>query len=55
MSWLQLPLLKKLNMADQTTLNNIFNILLMIPLIYALFRLQQRWEAVFGKRVEGVD
>ena len=47
MTWLQVPLLTKLNLVDQFAMSNLFNILMMVPVAFALYRLQQRWLTIF--------
>jgi len=45
MAWLQMPLLKKLDLADKAGLTNSVNILMMAPVAWALFSLVKRWNA----------
>ena len=47
MTWLQLPLLEKLNLTDQITVSNAINLFMMLPLAFALHRLQQQWDRLF--------
>ena len=47
MAWLQMPLLEKLHLSEQVLLSNTVNLLMMLPLAFALFRLQQRWDRLF--------
>ncbi|MBN1308119.1 MAG: hypothetical protein JXA18_09395, partial [Chitinispirillaceae bacterium] len=43
MTWLQLPLLEKLHMNEHVAASNLINTAMMLPIVYMLFRLQQRW------------
>ena len=43
MTWLQVPLLEKLNLVEHVTASNFINAVMMLPITYSLFRLQQRW------------
>jgi hypothetical protein len=52
MTWLQFPLFEKLGLTDYIAINNLINILMMLPIVYALFRLPQRWETWFSAPVE---
>ena len=49
MTWLQLPLLEKLHMNEHIATGNFFNIIMMLPIVYTLFRLQQRWNETGNK------
>lgn len=53
MTWLQMPLLEKLGVRSEATINDLFNVCMMLPLAYALFRLQQRWDALFRETGRG--
>jgi hypothetical protein len=43
MTWLQLPLLEKLHLNEHVAASNLINAVMMLPIVYTLFRLQQRW------------
>jgi hypothetical protein len=53
MAWLQLPLLEKLDLLDRVAMSNLVNLLMMLPVAFALFRLQQQWEERFPPGREG--
>lgn len=53
MTWLQLPLLEKLNLMDQVAISNAVNVFMMLPVGFALFRLQQRRDALFLSSASG--
>jgi|GEM_PF-6199828 len=45
MSWLQGPLLEKMEMAEHASQSNMINAVMMAPAVYALYRLRQSWSA----------
>ena len=47
MSWLQVPLIKKMELQQYSSVNNVINAIMMLPIGVALFRLQQRWDLLF--------
>ncbi|MBN1576678.1 MAG: hypothetical protein JW913_09015 [Chitinispirillaceae bacterium] len=47
MTWLQFPLLEKLHLNDHVAASNLINTVMLLPIVYALFRLQQRWNTMF--------
>ena len=48
MTWLQMPLIEKLQLKSYTSINNLINAVMMLPIAVALFRLQQRWDVLFA-------
>lgn len=47
MTWLQQPLLEKLELQAYAASNNVMNIILFIPVIYALIQLERKWDILF--------
>ena len=47
MTWLQQPLLEKLDLQSYAASNNIMNIILFIPVVYALIQLERKWDILF--------
>jgi hypothetical protein len=47
MTWLQLPLLEELQLSEYAAAGNLFNAFMLVPVVYALFMLQQRWDLLF--------
>jgi hypothetical protein len=48
MTWLQVPLIQKLELQNYAGINNVINAIMMLPIGFALFRLQQQWEVLFN-------
>ena len=49
MTWLQVPLIEKLQLKKYMSINNLINAVMMLPIGVALFRLQQRWDVLFAE------
>ncbi len=47
MTWLQYPYLEKIDLKQYISVNNLINVVLMIPIVWALFMLQRRWNELF--------
>lgn len=47
MTWLQVPLIEKMNLQKYAGINNVINAIMMLPIGMALYRLQQRWDLLF--------
>jgi hypothetical protein len=50
MVWLGKPLIEKANVKEMVWLNNAINIILELPIVYVLFRLQQKWESLYTRQ-----
>lgn len=47
MTWLQQPLLEKLELEQYATSSNLINVILFAPIIYALVQLTKKWDELF--------
>jgi hypothetical protein len=50
MTWLQQPLLEKLEVEQYATSSNLINVILFAPVVYALVQLEKRWNKLFPEK-----
>ena len=48
MTWLQLPLIRKLELEQFINANNALNAILLLPVGWAIYKLQQKWDTLFA-------